>query len=448
MKIYPDTKIYIICPGNFHTGGPELCHQLCSQLIQFGADARMVYIEEQNFNDGDPVHGFYRKYHVPYTFEVEDAKQNILIVPEYFSEYLYMFENVQRVFWWMSVDNYIKFIAQLINAKRLNPLSAPMPKFFYFGNGDDNLNHFVQSEYARQFVKLNGVADNKIYPVGDYLNQTFLRRAAQVDLSRKKNFVAYNPQKGLEVTQQFLKIAPDIAWKPIKNMSPAQVQERLAQAKVYIDFGEHPGRDRLPREAAISGCVVITGKRGSAGNNIDINISDEFKFDEKTTNPIEVVNKIRDVFKNFPAAHQKQENYRARVFNEPKQFANQVADAFNVKNLPPPTVAFVQGVEEKSFLMAQELFQSVEFWPRFIVDDVLATAQVSDELILCEQNRNYLRVGDDFIEIITRNDAKFLYHEGRIKIFALINPNDDDFAELKTFYESKPEDILIYELNS
>ena len=97
--------------------------------------------------------------------------------------------------------------------------------------------------------------------------------------------------------------------------------------------------------------------------------------------------------------------------------------------------------------MAQELFQSVEFWPRFIVDDVLATAQISDNLILREQNRNYLRVGEDFIEIITREDAKFLYHEGRIKIFALLNPTDTELAELENFYEAAAEDVLIYELD-
>ena len=38
--------------------------------------------------------------------------------------------------------------------------------------------------------------------------------------------------------------------------------------QVYIDFGHHPGQDRLPREAVQCGCVVITGTRGS-GNQIN-----------------------------------------------------------------------------------------------------------------------------------------------------------------------------------
>lgn len=447
MKIYPDTKIYIICPGKYNSGGPESLHQLCSKLIEFGLYATILYIQGHiPFTKDDPVHNDYKKYHVPYTFDLIDAPHNILIVPEYFTEYLYMTENIQRVLWWMSVDNYLRVISTRISSHANNATKSPVPKFFYFQ--EDNIDHWAKAEYSRQFLNANGIPAQKIHHVETYMNRIFFKRAAQIDLADKKDIVAYNPQKGLEVTQQFLKIAPNIAWKPIKNMSPAQVQELLAQAKVYIDFGEHPGRDRLPREAIISGCVVITGKQGSAGNNIDINIPDEFKFDEKTTNPIEVVNKIRDVFANFSIAHAKQNAYRARVLDEPKQFAEQVADAFNVKNFLPPTVAFVQGVDGKTFFLANELFQNKELQPRFIVDDLLATTKISDNLILREQNRNYLRVGDDFIEIITRNDAKFLYHEGRIKIFALLNPNNDDFAELKTFYESKPEDILIYELNS
>lgn len=446
MKVYPDTKIYIICPGKYNSGGPESLHQLCSKLIEFGLDANILYIQGHiPFTKDDPVHDDYKKYHVPYAFDLADASHNILIVPEYFTEYLYITENIQRVLWWMSVNNYLKAISSKINAHAENVTKLPVPKFFYFQ--EDNIEHWAKAEYPRLFLKANGIPAQKIHHVETYMNRIFFKRAAQIGLAEKKNIVAYNHKKGFEITQQLIKLAPDIAWKPIKNMSPAQVQNLLAQAKVYIDFGEHPGRDRLPREATISGCVVITGRRGAAANNVDINIPDEFKFDEKTSTPLEVVEKIREVFRNFPAAHAKQNAYRARVLEEPKQFTAQAADAFGIKNLPPPTVAFVQGIGEKSFLMAQELFQSAEFWPRFIVDDVLATTNISDKLILREQNRNYLRVGEDFVEIITRDDAKFLYHEGRIKIFALLNPIDNELAELKNFYEAAAEDILIYELD-
>ncbi len=447
MKIYPDTKIYIICPGKQHSGGPELCHQLCSQLISLGVDSKLIYIYTPASFKSDPVHDFYKKYHLPYAFNFEDEPKNILIMPEIFTGYFYAVDKIQCVIWWLSVDNYLKSIQEIFQYFYQNSLAAPLTKIFSFHKADNEIDHFAQSEYARQFVKLNGVPDEKIHMVEDYLRQDFLSRAAQVDLSMKKNIVAFNPKKGFEVTQQLIELAPDIDWRPIENMTPAQVQKLLAAAKIYIDFGNHPGRDRIPREAAISGCVVITGRRGAAANDIDINIPAEFKFDEKTTEPQGVIKKIREVFENFPAAYEKQAAYRARIFEDKNRFTEEIILAFEIKNLPPPSVAMIQGVGEKSFLLAKELFRNKNFRPSFIVDDVMASTKISDKLIFREQNRNYLRVGQNFIEIITREDAKFLYLEGRIKKFALIDPSDAEIYDLQRFYEPKAEDVLIYELD-
>ena len=417
MKIYPDTKVYILCPGNYNSGGPESLHQLCSKLIELGISAAMLYIQDSvPLNAQDPVHDNYKKYHVPYTFKLEDTPRNVLIVPEYFSEYLYAVKNIRRVLWWMSVGNYLDKISLSINYGIDNALESPLPKFFYFHEADGDIEHWGQSEYVRQFLWLNGVREIKT--VETHMQQNFLSRAAQVDLLNKKNIVAYSPRKGFEITEQLIRLAPDINWQPIENMTPAQVQNLLLQAKVYIDFGNFPGRERLPREAALSGCVVITGKRGAAANDVDINIPAEFKFDLATTKPYQVIEKILDVFDNFPANYDRQRAFREKELKAQKKFTLEVAEAFGIKNFPPPSVALTQGVGEESFQLAAELFNSADFAPRFIVDDFFATAEISHTLILREQNRNYLRVGENFIELITWDDAKFLYHEGRIKIFA------------------------------
>ncbi len=447
MKLYPDSKVYIVCPGNVNTGGAELCHQLASQLIQFGVDARLFYYETTGnaLNKKAPVHETYKKYRVPYTFRLEDRPQNILIAPEAATEYLYYAKKIRRVIWWMAVDNY--FVHDIANLKSYlsEPLFSPMKKFFYFAESDNDIEHWVQSEYARQFVKLNGIVDDKISVVGDYLNQAFLSRAAQVDLSAKKNFVAFNPRKGFEVTQQLMRLAPDIEWRPIQNMTPEQVQELLAAAKVYVDFGNHPGKDRIPREAAISGCVVITGRRGSASNDVDINIPAEFKFDEHSTDARNVIGKIREVFENFSAAHEKQAAYRARILDDKNRFVREVAEAFGIKDAEGGALAILHAVDAEGHYFARALIQSGQFKPKFIVDDSAASAKrVSGDFLLREQNRNWLRVDENLIEIITREDAKFLYLEGRIKDFALAEPNDAEFAELKNFYAPAVEDVLIF----
>ena len=46
----------------------------------------------------------------------------------------------------------------------------------------------------------------------------------------------------------------------------------------YIDFGPHPGMDRLPREAALAGCIVITNREGAAAHDEDVPLPPEYKF--------------------------------------------------------------------------------------------------------------------------------------------------------------------------
>ena len=262
MQIYPDTKIYMVCPANIHSGGCELCHQLVSQLLQFGLDAYVFYMEASMnaFNPENPVDDFYKKYHCPYVLEIEDKPQNILIINETANWIYGILKNIRKIFWWMSVDNYLSNLSDLFHHRIKIALVEPLPRFFYFQN--DDTEHWVQSEYARQFVELNGVPVEKVYVVEDYLNQAFWINADKVDLTKKENIVAFNPNKGFETTRWLIEFAPYINWMKIKNMTPEQVQKLLERAKVYIDFGNHPGKDRIPREAAISGCVVITGKRG------------------------------------------------------------------------------------------------------------------------------------------------------------------------------------------
>ena len=438
MKIFADSKIYVLCPANIHTGGPESLHQLTSRLIGFGVDAKIVYCPRvgEFFDIDDPVAPALKKYHVPYTYQFEDTPHNVFVVPEPLTEHLYAVKKCRRILWWMSVNNYLENVLELIRPCVDNPLAEPVPKYFTFDNRDDVAEHWGQSEFVRQFLRLNGV--KKIRSVETHMSQTFLSNAASVDFSAKKNLVAFNPRKGYEFTKKLIELAPDIEWRPIENMSPAQVRELLAASKVYIDFGNFPGRERLPREAAVSGCVVIIGRRGAAANSTDFNIPDEFKFDEQ--NPEAVIEKIRDVLKNFEPAFDAQKNFRDGILNAQKIFSDALIAAFEIKTFPPPTVALTQGVDEKSFLLAEEFFHDNKLSPKFIVDDAVANARITDDLIVREQNRNYLRVGKNLVELITLADAEFLYREGRIQKFALLEPTSEDLSELKDF--AAPDDVL------
>lgn len=190
MKLYPDSKVYIFCPGNTQTGGPESLHQLASQLISFGVQAYMVYgeLNAKSFNLEDPVHDDYKKYHVPYTFDLENFENNIKIIPETATSELYTGKNFRRVLWWMSVNNYLENIIKHVEPVLKAPLAKHLPKLFMFFNEGANVEHWFKSEYARQFLEFNGIPANELHHVETYMSQTFLSRAAHVDLSAKKKY--------------------------------------------------------------------------------------------------------------------------------------------------------------------------------------------------------------------------------------------------------------------
>lgn len=398
MKIFSDTKIYVACPGNAHTGGPELLHQLCHLLLQFGLDAHMLYTSGYAYN---PVNPFYEKYHLPYVFQFEDKPNNILVLYEAIGERYFEYKRVQKIVWWLSVNAYIGNISSLISSRHSKATYEPLPKFFYFQDTEKDTEHWVQSEYARQFVMLNGVHEKNIHVVEDYLSQAFLRNAARINLSQKEDLVLFNPKKGLHVTKKLMQMAPNIKWFPIQNMTPEQVQQALSKAKVYIDFGDHPGKDRIPREAAISGCVVITGKRGAAANDIDVNIPAEFKFDETEEALKKAIEKIRYAFENFDEEYSKQKLYRERILDDKRRFEIQVAEACNLKSTEKiNAVALWQGYNVKSYHLLRGLSkQNFGLIPKFIVDDRLSNGQnATGEFLTRKNNRNHFNIPEENID--------------------------------------------------
>ena len=99
-----------------------------------------------------------------------------------------------------------------------------------------------------------------------------------------------------------------------------------------MDFGYHPGKDRMPREAAMAGCCLITGIKGSAGNAIDVSIPAKYKLDaEQPDFPVRWKKLADEIFGNFAAASADFADYRNSIREEKdifeaevKQFVRQV----------------------------------------------------------------------------------------------------------------------------
>lgn len=96
VKIKNGTKIYVLSLAYYKTGGLELLHQLVSQLVELGYDASIVYY---NLRKKDNINPEFKKYVNRYLRfeEIDDNKDNILIVPETRIQALIKFKKIRKI---------------------------------------------------------------------------------------------------------------------------------------------------------------------------------------------------------------------------------------------------------------------------------------------------------------------------------------------------------------
>lgn len=318
-------KVYVCCPGNVVTGGPELLHQFVDALRKNNIDAYIIY---RPFNEKFSVPQQYQHYNTPIAKYSDVSPDNsIVVLPEVDTGLAKHFSNAHIVIWWLSVDFYFSytgnrpvkdFIVDKVNLirGRRKPINA-MKSF----------SHYAQSEYARGFLLQNGI---KAAMLTDYLGSAHLTADINQSDRRREKIIAYNPKKGVLFTNELIATNGDYKFVAIKNMTPQQVRELLLSAMIYIDFGNHPGKDRFPREAAMAGCCIITGRRGSAFNDVDICIPPQYKINEKEKNINEKFRfLVDDIFNDFESRTLDFSQYRKKIQNEPEIFEGQVVGFIN-----------------------------------------------------------------------------------------------------------------------
>lgn len=303
-----DIKFYNICPAGIESGGPELAHQMCNTLVRLGYNARMYYNQSNKSEPCDvSASARYLKYnteHAKSMAEVED-ESSVVIFNEAATYWIPIINNCHKVLWWMSVDNYI------INTQErdLDIIRNQIEL------------HLVQSAYAYHYVTERvGISKDKVMYVSDYIGDIY--RIKLPELQRQNN-VLYNPKKGLEALRPIIEKTSWVKWVPLIGLSEEDMTAYMHISKVYIDFGNHPGKDRIPREAAMCGCCVITNKRGSAAYYEDVPIPDRYKFEAE--NDIDNIQEcIRHICDNFYDAQCDYDEYRRSISREKENFYEDV----------------------------------------------------------------------------------------------------------------------------
>lgn len=296
----------LLCPANLATGGTQLLHQLAAELNKHdGVNATMVYVTQNREYADDPVPDEYKCYGLPYKINrvfVANYVKNYVIFPEIYVDFIYneAFVNCTKIIYWESVDNY--FAHSTVESFHKIPRDTIC---------------LSQSEYATEFLSIAGFTN--ILPVSDYIDQDYLTE--DIGAYEREDIVLYNPKKDLGLVRILRAVMPETKFIPLINMTKAEMIDTMRKAKLYIDFGNHPGKDRIPREAAACGCCLLVGKIGSAAYYGDMDIPRYCKCDFDFA---EAKSRIEFLLSTYSNRIDEFKEYRREIFKERSRFEREV----------------------------------------------------------------------------------------------------------------------------
>lgn len=312
-------RVYLLAPANVATGGTELLHQYSRCLTDLGIENYMVYPNRDEVKCPTPE--TFLKYRVKYVTRYVDAEDSVLVLAE---TQIHLVKECVRgtaMIWWLSVDNYLEAFADRFVGDELDIFELRQRK---------NVVHFVQSYYAKDFVE-NKLGLGESFFLKDYINDQIVQIADELnEVLERRNICLYNPKKGLEAIEPIIEATQDeIQWIPLIGLKPDEMAKMMCLAKVYVDFGKHPGKDRIPREAAVCGCLVLTNKKGSAAYQEDVNIPVDCKT-ENTDDVVGIIEKIKDLMTNYQDRYGDYETYRKQIRGEKAEFLKEAKKSVEI----------------------------------------------------------------------------------------------------------------------
>tara|TARA_B100000035_G_scaffold70350_1_gene57734 strand:- start:2472 stop:3428 length:957 start_codon:yes stop_codon:yes gene_type:complete len=300
-------KFILISPSDSTTGGIESMHQFGRAIKDLGLQCEVFYVGKTN-----KAQEYFSFYGLDKSKSIDDKENNIVIFPEIYTNIIHKIKKSKVGIFWLSIDNYLyrkrdSFLKDKFNEIR-SLIGGRIPTFRM-----KNYIHLAQSQYAKNFLKTKGL---KSFLIEDYINEDFLKSAIDIDLSLKKPVITYNPSKGKKYMDLFKKLFPEINMTPLVGMTRVEMIKCLKESMVYLDLGQHPGRDRIPREAAVQGCVVMTSKFGSAENSLDVAIDEFYKTNTSYNDILKLGPKVHEIFKSFSEHLENQAKYRRIIMND------------------------------------------------------------------------------------------------------------------------------------
>lgn len=307
-------KLQVVSPAGAQSGGPESLHNLASLAKRLGFDVEMVYFP---YGKGQGLPDRYVQYQVPVS-TLKDDVGVVVVFPEIYCMQALKLKNAKPLIWWLSVDFFQRIKYYSFRDKVRYFLMALRGERPFAGvKALKGLTHITKAAYDRNFLEKNGISGMQL---AGPISRFYLQPCQDELMKKKRNVILYSPRRDSKVAPALMARFPEFNFVPLSGLNELQLRDLYQSSKLYIDFGNHPGKERMPREAAACGCCVATGLLGSAANDEDVPIPKRFKFDVADPDFFDKFKAVvSDVFDSFDTTSKEFDAYRREIYEDPVQ---------------------------------------------------------------------------------------------------------------------------------
>lgn len=327
-------KVQLLFPKGVRTGGPKCLFQLGRALADQGLEVEMV--PTRGTARREPV-ADYEVFGLREGSRLDDHSDVLVITPETSFTEVVPLSNAPVAIWWLSVDFAVPFelskafargepMNKVLRIFLRNTLSGQYRSFREVMSFRSKrvVHHLAHSDYAKRVVDETFGVNS--FMVSDFTIPPTTSAQAQYEVSStvQANQVSFNPKKGGDLIARVAGLASGFNFVPISGLAHDEVVQVLSESAVYLDLGQFPGKDHLPREAIRAGTPVLVGKRGSAASQVDFPLPSDFKLDLSFGWEYRALEKLEWISSHRSEALEMQKSFYESVVQEPEIFESEV----------------------------------------------------------------------------------------------------------------------------
>ena len=322
-------RFYIFTPADVCSGGPEALHQLAYYMRKLGMEAYTVYYTYLGFPEAQTIER-YKQYEVEVvTFdEIEDEDGNYVIAPENAPWCLNSFKKAQKCIWWLSLHANEVTKGSFCDRVGLMKHRLLQKDMSYYRHVDFNpvkCWHLCGSKHTYLYVR-EQYKKSKVDYLVEPISLDFLKKGNADLLLERNGMVLYNPAKPSNIMKELLERGK-FKYVPLKGFTPDGLAEMYKKAKLYVDFGEFGGPERMPKEAVYFGCNILVANHNAAANDFDVAIPQKYKVDDNETAE-QIEKRIDDMLVDYEVQNVDFLPFKQKVEGLESNFMSQLENIF------------------------------------------------------------------------------------------------------------------------